>query len=171
MFSGMEWFDWLTGLTGIVIAVIAVVLSLIAVLVQRRHQRHTTFQQIHDVLMTAEHQRGRWLMWDVVATGRLPDVGSPDYYLINRALGMLNLLALYTQQGLVPRQWVLELWHHPLTQMDAAVTLLMRERVAIAGWRPWPQLDRLIREAVTYRSTEGCCLATPEPPPPAPAPG
>jgi hypothetical protein len=47
-------------------------------------------------------------VWDVAATGKLPDADSSDYYLVNRALGMLNLLALYTEQGLVPRQWVLD---------------------------------------------------------------
>jgi hypothetical protein len=160
----MAWLDRFTGLVGIVIAVIAVMLSLLAVLLQRRQQRHTAFQQIQDVLMTADHQRGRWLLWDAAATGKLPEIGSSDYYLINRALGMLNLLALYTQQGLVPRRWVLELWHHPLAQMDSAVSLMMRERVAVAGWRPWPQLDRLIREAAGYRSTEGCCVEPPGPP-------
>src|SRR5437773_461077 len=98
MVAAMDGFERFTGLMGLLVAVIAVVLSLIAVLVQRRQQRHTAFQQIQDVLMTADHQRGRWLMWDVAATGRLPDVGSAEYYLINRALGMLNLLALYVQQ-------------------------------------------------------------------------
>jgi hypothetical protein len=42
--------------------------------------------------------------------------------------------------------------------------LLVDERVAVAGWRPWPQLDWLIRAAATYRSSEGCCLPAPPPP-------
>jgi hypothetical protein len=154
----MDWFEGSKELIGITIAAIAVVLSLVTVLIQRRQQQHHAFQQIHDVLMTSEHQRGRWLMWDVADTGALPDQGSPDYYLLNRTLGMLNLLALYARRGVVPRRWVLEVWHHPLQKMDVAVTLLVDERIAVAGWRPWPQLEWLIRQAATYRSSDGCCL-------------
>jgi hypothetical protein len=164
----MDWLGRSKDLIAIAIAGIAVILSLVTVLVQRRQQRQHAFQQIHDVLMTPEHQRGRWLMWDIGDAGRLPDEGSSDYYLINRTLGMLNLLALYTRQGVVPRRWVLEVWHHPLQQMAAAVTLLVNERIAVAHWRPWPQLDWLIQETATYRSSEGCCLPAPPPPPPLP---
>jgi hypothetical protein len=160
----MDFFARSKDLIAIAIAAIAVILSLVTVLIQRRQQRHHAFQQIHDVLMTSEHQRGRWLMWDIADAGHLPDQGSPDYYLINRTLGMLDLLAHYTQRGVVPRGWVLERWHHPLQQMAAAVTLLVDERIAVGGWRPWPQLDWLIREAANYRSSEGCCLPAPPSP-------
>ena len=159
----MDFFARSKDLIAITIALVAVILSLVTVLVQRRQQRRNAFQQIHDVLMSPEHQRGRWLMWDIADTGRLPDQGTPDYYLINRTLGMLDILARYTRHGVVPRRWVLETWHHPLQQMAAAVTLLVDERVAVGHWRPWPQLGWLIRAAQTYRSTEGCCLPPPEP--------
>ena len=166
----MDFFARSKDLIAIAIAVIAVILTLVTVLVQRRQQRQHAFQQIHDVLMTPEHQRGRWLMWDIAEAGRLPDQGSPDYYLINRTLGMLDLLAFYARRGVVPRRWVLERWHHPLQQMAAAVALLVDERIAVARWRPWPQLDWLIREAATYRSSDGCCLQEPLPPPQSDAP-
>jgi hypothetical protein len=168
--TGMDFFARSKDLIAIAIAVIAVILTLVTVLVQRRQQRQHAFQQIHDVLMTPEHQRGRWLMWDIAKAGRLPDQGSPDYYLINRTLGMLDLLAFYARRGVVPRRWVLERWHHPLQQMAAAVALLVDERVAVARWKPWPQLDWLIREAATYRSSDGCCLQEPLPPPQSHAP-
>jgi hypothetical protein len=160
----MDWLDRSKEFIAIAIATLAVILSLATILIQRRQQRHYAFQQIHDVLMMPEHQRGRWLMWDVARSGHLPDKDSPDYYLINRTLGMLDLLALYTRQGVVPRRWVLEVWHHPLQQMDIAVTLLVQERITVGGWRPWPQLHRLIRQAATYRSSEGCCLPPPQQP-------
>ena len=171
MLTGMDSFERTRDLIGIAIAAIAIILSLVTVLIQRRQQRHHAFQQIHDVLMTPEHQRGRWLMWDIARAGRLPDEGSPDYYLINRTLGMLNLLALYSQHGVIPRRWVLEVWHHPLQQMAPAVTLLVNDRITAANWRPWPQLDRLIQQAATYRSPEGCCQTPSPPPPPAPRSG
>jgi hypothetical protein len=61
----MDWIGRSKELISIAIATAAVVLTLLTVLIQRRQQRHHAFQQIHDVLMTPEHQRGRWLMWDV----------------------------------------------------------------------------------------------------------
>ena len=158
----MEWISRSKDVIAIAVAVTAVGLSLAAVLIQRRQQRRHAFQQIHEVLMTPEHQRGRWLMWEIAGAGQLPAAGSADYYLINRTLGVLNLLAIYVKNGVVPRQWVLEVWHHPLQQMADAVTMLADDRVAVANWRPWPQLDWLIGQTIDYRSEEGCCL----PPPP-----
>lgn len=166
----MEWFARSKDVIAIAVAVIAVGLSLATVLIQRRQQRRHAFQQIHDVLMTPEHQRGRWLMWDIADVGRLPATGSADYYLVNRTLGMLDLLAIYARNGVVPRRWVLEIWHHPLQQMATAVTLLVDDRVAVANWRPWPQLGWLIQQAIDYHSDEGCCLPSrlPASPPAAP---
>lgn len=159
----MEWLSRSKDVIAVVVAVIAVALSLVTVLSQRRQQQRHAFAQIHELLMNPEHQRGRWLMWEIATAGRLPPAGSPDYYLINRALGVLNLLAMYAMNGVVPRRWVLEVWHHPIQQMADAVTLLVDDRVAAANWRPWPQLDWLIRQAVDYRSGAGCCLP-PRPP-------
>jgi len=166
----MDFFARSKDLIAIVIAIVAVVLTLVTVLAQRRQQRRNAFQQIHDVLMEQEHQRGRWMMWEIAGTGRLPAQDTPDYYLINRTLGMLDLLAHYTRRGVIPRRWVLERWHHPLQRMAAAVTLLADERVAVANWRPWTELDWLIRAAATYHSSQGCCLpARPPQKPSAPA--
>jgi hypothetical protein len=167
--AGMDFFARSKDLLAIGIAVVAVILSVVTVLIQRRQQREHAFQQIHEILMTPEHQHGRWLMWTIAESGRLPDQGSPDYYLINRTLGMLDLLAQYAREGVVPRRWVLERWHHPLQQMAVAVRLLVDERVAVARWRPWPDLGWLIRETATYRSSLGCCLPA-EPPPKAKVP-
>jgi len=170
----MDWFERSKDLIGITIALIAVVLSVVTVLIQRAQQRHHAFQQIHETLMTPEHQRGRWMMWDIAVTGRFPPVGSDDFYLINRALGTLDNLGMYAWRGVVPRRWVFEVWHHPIQAMEKAVVELMDRRATDLGWRPWPHLSWLVGELHGYRSPDlPCCLAPPpalSPPPPLPPP-
>ena len=100
----MEWLSQSKDVITLAVAVIAVALSLVTVLIQRRQQQRHAFAQIHEVLMTPEHQRGRWLMWQIANAGQLPAAGSSDYHLINRTLGVLNMLAIYAINGVVPRR-------------------------------------------------------------------
>jgi hypothetical protein len=162
----MDWFERTKDLIGITIALLAVLLSVATVLTQRAQQRHHAFQQIHEALMAPEHQRGRWMLWEIAKSGQFPPTDSDDFYLINRTLGTLDNLSLYVQRGVVPRQWVVDVWHHPLQSMEKAVLTLMDQRAAALGWRPWPHLSRFLAEVHDYRSPDlPCCQFTLPPAP------
>jgi hypothetical protein len=40
--------------------------------------------------MAPEHQRGRWMLWEIAKSGQFPPTDSDDFYLINRTLGTLD---------------------------------------------------------------------------------
>jgi hypothetical protein len=165
----MDRFEQILDLIGITIALLAVLLSVATVQTQRAQQRHHAFQQIHETLMTPEHQRGRWMLWEIAGSGVFPPTESDEFYLINRTLGTLDNLSLYVQRGVVPRQWVVDVWHHPLQAMEEAVLTLMEQRAAALGWRPWPYLSWFLAEVHGYRSPDlPCCLAAQPRPPAAP---
>jgi hypothetical protein len=37
-----------------------------------------------------------------------------DRHGINRTAGWFDTLAMYVQRRVIPRRWVLDVWHHPL---------------------------------------------------------
>jgi hypothetical protein len=174
----MQWLDRFKDLLAIVIATIAVILSLVTVMAQRRQQRREAYRQIQDVLMSPELQRGRWMITEISRGKRgLPDRASPEFYLLNRTLGVFDTLAMYVRRGVVPREWVLDMWHHSLADMRAgARQLARRHQETNLGWTPWPELWSLLDESARYRSSLVCCASPPqlmhdsdEQPPPAPA--
>ena len=140
------------------IATLAVALSLITLVLQRRQQQREAYRGLYEVLMSEQLQRGRWLIEDISMTGHLPEDLSPDLYLIYRTLGWFDTLAMYDQRRLVPRRWVLDVWHHHLWNMQAAATVTRNDRLARGQeWAPWPHLWPLLDEAVRYTSGMPCC--------------
>jgi hypothetical protein len=128
-------------LIAIAVAAVAVVLSLTTVINQRRQQQRDAYRQIQDVLMSEDIQRGRWM---VVAIGLgdlpFPERYSADFYLLNRTLGIYDTLAMYVRRKVVPRTWVLDMWHHPLHRMlPGAEKLARRHRELGLTWTPWPE--------------------------------
>jgi hypothetical protein len=165
-------------LIAISIAALAVVLSLITVIIQRRQQQRNAYREIQDVLMSEDIQRGRWI---VIAIGLgdlpVPERTSADFYLLNRTLGIYDTLAMYVRRKVVPRTWVLDMWHHPLRRMQpGAEKLARRHRELGLTWTPWPELWPLLEQAKNYRTSLRCCteahdseLESPAPTAPLPA--
>src|SRR3954467_2749521 len=92
------------------IATCAVILSLIAVVIQRRQHQRTAYQQIQEVLMSEDVQRGRWMVSEISQRRReLPEPFTSDYYPIKRTIGVCNTLAMYVRRKMVPRSWVLDM--------------------------------------------------------------
>jgi hypothetical protein len=57
----------------------------------------------------------------------------------------------------VPRKWVLDVWHHALRDMRPAADLIRAQEEATAGVSPWPELWSLFSDAEKYRSSLSCC--------------
>ena len=149
-------------LIAIAVAAVAVVLSLTTVIIQRRQQQRDAYRQIQDVLMSEDIQRGRWM---VIAIGLgdlpFPERYSADFYLLNRTLGIYDTLAMYVRRKVVPRTWVLDMWHHPLHRMlPGAEKLARRHRELGLTWTPWPELWSLLEQAKNYRTSLRCCTDT-----------
>jgi hypothetical protein len=158
----MQWLDRSKDLLALTIATVAVVLSLIAAVIQKRQQQRDAFRHIQDVLMSEDIQGGRWMIGEISRGKRdFPDQFSPEYYRINRALGVWDTLAMYVRRGMVPRSWVLDMWHHALAEMrPTARELARRLQESELSYRPWPELWSLLEDAARYRSSLSCCSSS-----------
>ena len=103
-------------------------------------------------------QRGRWLIVDISHSKKLPEAGSVDHYLIFRTLGWFDTLAMYYRHKLIPRQWVLDVWHHALRDMSPAARLMLSDHLERGqDYATWPYLWSLLDDATNYRSSMLCC--------------
>jgi hypothetical protein len=140
------------------IATLAVVISLVTVVLQQRQQKREAYRGLYEMLMSEQVQRGRWLIRDTGRTGKLPEDGSSGYYEIYRTLGVFDALAMYNQKKVVPQDWVMEMWHHPLRDMKEGVKIMYDDRVKRGQkYRPWPNLWPLLDEAGRYYNSDMLC--------------
>lgn len=109
-------------------------------------------------------QRGRWMIIEISPGKRdIPEQFSAEFYLLNRTCGLCDTLAMYIRRGVVPRRWVLDMWHHQLAGMrPVARQLALRHLENGLGWTPWPELWSLVDEAARYRTSLVCCTAPPD---------
>jgi hypothetical protein len=162
-FGDMDWSEQLKDVLGVALATLAIALSLLTVLLQRRQHQRDAYRQIYETLMSEALQRGRWLIIDIADTGVIPD-DPADVRLIYRTLGTFDNLAMYLQHRVVPRSWVMDVWHHPLKEMRGGAEMVRTadptHRRSPTHTLLWPQLWRLFEQAETYRSDLPCCRRT-----------
>jgi len=157
----MNWLQGSKDLLAIAIAALAVVVSLVTVILQRRQQQCEAYREIYSTLMSEDLHRGRRLINGIRTTANIPKDG-PDFLLIHRTLGVFDNLAMYGRHRVVPRKWVLDVWHHPLREMRNGADIVKRdiERQYVkrrGSVSPWPQLWTLFGIAEIYRSRLPCC--------------
>jgi hypothetical protein len=147
-----------TDLLSLIIATLAVVLSLITVVLQRWQQQREAYRGIYEVLMSEQLQRGRWLISEISRPEDLPKDRSADYYLIHRTLGWFDTLAMYHQRRVVPRRWVIEVWHHPLRDISTGAKVMANDRLERRpDYAPWQYFWPLLDKADDYQSRGLCC--------------
>ena len=145
-------------LLSLIIATLAVGLSLTTVVLQRRQQQSEAYRGIYEVLMSEQLQRGRWLVSGISRPGDLPEDRSPDFYLIYRTLGWFDTLAMYYQRRVVPRRWVIEVWHHSLRDISTGAKVMLNDRLERdQDYAPWQHLWPLLDDAAHYQSRGLCC--------------
>ena len=145
-------------LLSLIIATLAVGLSLVTVVLQRRQQQRAAYRGIYEVLMSEQLQRGRWLISEISRPGDLPKDRSQDSYLIYRTLGWFDTLAMYHQRRVIPRRWVIEVWHHSLRDISPGAKVMLNERLKTGqDYAPWQHLWPLLDDAAHYQGHGLCC--------------
>jgi hypothetical protein len=152
----MNWFEAPKDLIAVSIAALAVVLSLITVVLQRRQQQRAAYREIYSTLMSDELHRGRWMINRISRPEHIPK-DKLDYRLVYRTLGVFDNLAMYERQRVIPRKWVLDVWHHPLHDMYTGASVIRCDAEKDGAVSPWPQLWTLFDQAAAYRSSLACC--------------
>jgi len=155
----MNWFQASKDLIAITIAALAVVVSLLTVILQRRQGQRAAYREMYTTLMSADLHRGRFLIKELPQTEDTPNNES-DSRLVHRTLGVFDNLAMFARQRVVPRRWVLEVWHHALKDMHEGVNIIRQKAIETkdsGAISPWPQLRILLDKAEAYHSTLPCC--------------
>jgi hypothetical protein len=127
----MAWFVENTYLLTIWIALLAVVLSFTTIIMQRNESKRDAYREIGTVVMSEDIHRGRWFL------NKMEEIPTdePTRLLIYRTLGLLNNLAMFVDHHVVPKKWVLDVWHHALQDMRLAADLIRAREEAVTGVR------------------------------------
>jgi hypothetical protein len=155
----MNWFQASKDLIAITIAALAVAVSLVTVILQRRQAQRAAYREIYTTLMSEDLHRGRWLINGISKTEDIPKA-ELDSRLIWRTLGVFDNLAIFVRHRVVPRKWVLEVWHHPLRDMRAGAEVFRQDadkNKKTGAVTAWPQLWTLFDQAAAYHSMLPCC--------------
>lgn len=147
-------------LVGIFLAAVAILLSLMTAIINVRQKRRDSFLRVHELLSDPDQQEGRRLLYLFARCSEPPDLCSPEFASMNKAVTTLNAVALYVQRRIVPRRWFLDVWHHPLRDIAPAAEafLTLRQRAQLdQSWRPGTHLHQLLDQARTYRTRMSCC--------------
>jgi hypothetical protein len=95
----------------IALSVIALIFSIYVFINNRTRDRRDILMKMHDLLISDDLQRGRYLLFDkVVDEDSVDRLSDQDYRDINRAIAAFNLLGIYVKNGYVREQDVMDAW-------------------------------------------------------------
>jgi hypothetical protein len=137
--------DLLTALIGVV----AIALTTYTIVQTRKQRRLDAFTSVHNLLITEESQRGRRMVYAAADSGSWPDRNSPEWDEMNRALAMLETLAMYIDKKIVDRDLAMESWCQAFRRSRGPAEQFMNLRGD--DYVIWPYLRAMFREAETYR--------------------
>jgi hypothetical protein len=137
--------DLLTALIGL----IAVGLTSYTIDQTRKQRRLDAFASMHDLLITEDSQRGRRMLYAAANSGSWPERNSPEWDQMNRALAMLDTLAMYIDKKIVDRELAMDTWGHAFRRIRDPAEHFMRLRAD--DYLMWPFMRAMFREAETYR--------------------
>jgi hypothetical protein len=146
-FLATEW-------TGI-IAALALLLSIVSLVVGRRADKVQRFAAIQEVLIGAEAQKGRRLLYEREAAGTwehaniddMKNNQTKDWESVTHSLALLALLAFMREQGWVPKRPVMAIWSDALRRLQKPAKKYIDYRNREEGPSQWPYLERMMESA------------------------
>ena len=146
----------------IVISVVALVFSMFTWRDRKLNDKRDLFLRIHERLIDLDLQQGRRILAGVHSAEDANDLiedHPDDYQLLSRTLSMLDVAALYVEQGYIDKSLFIQEWGTVYSALKQPTEIL----VAYRADRPyhtwsWPHLQTMAMEAqrtVTPRSQPG----------------
>jgi hypothetical protein len=133
----------------VLIAFLALGFSLFAFLDGRKKDRRDIFLQIHQLLISEDLRRGRFILFQKItdedSVERLSDGEWRD---VDRALSTYNALGLYIAHRYVKERDVMDLWAEPIFKAWKAAQPYIAYRKRLGDPNPWKYLDFLKERAV-----------------------
>src|SRR5689334_656080 len=95
----------------IALSVIALVFSIYTFIDNHMRDRRDILMKMHDLLISDDLQRGRYLLFDkIVDEDSVDRLSEQDYRDINRAIAAFNLLGIYVKNRYVSERDVMDAW-------------------------------------------------------------
>lgn len=105
---------------------------------------------LQDRLVTADHQRGRQLIYGLDERAEGEKLNEDEFVLIINTFAALNVLGIYYQRRYVRRKDALELWASTVDRVLTSGAAFVQARDAGNGTRSWPQLRAFGEDAARY---------------------
>lgn len=133
---------------------LALLVSAVTYRDRRRQDRRDLFLRVHERLVDPDIQHGRRLLYERVDSvsdaAHLREHEVEVYQLINRAVAMFDIFAMYVQRGYINRDVALEEWGHAFARFFTRAEPLIEDRVTDQSWTPWPHFRNFGGEAVAW---------------------
>lgn len=137
-----------------VISVCAFSLSLYTWRERKVQDRRDLFLKFHERLIDIELQRGRRILMQKVNSvedaAKLAREAPSDYEIVNRALAMFDIAALYIERNYIDQQLFLEEWGYTYAGTWGRAQFFIAERLARQApntWSAWPHFQSFGRYA------------------------
>jgi hypothetical protein len=142
----------------IVFSSVALLISALTYITKQRQDRRDLFLKMHERLIDPDIQMGRRLLFERVdsqeAAARLRTSALEEYQLINRALAMFDIFAMYVQRGYIDRELALEEWGHSFARTFRQSQPFIADRLAVQRWSAWPHLRSFGPQAVAWHEKD-----------------
>ena len=140
----------------VLISLTALGFSFFAFFEARQKDRRDTFLQMHQLLISDDLRRGRFILFQKVtdedSVGHLSDSEFRD---IERAISTYNALGLYIKNRYVKERDVMVLWAGPIYRAWIAAQPYMTYRTSREGSNPWKLFEFLAERAAQEISRVG----------------
>lgn len=143
-------------LISLVISCAAFAFSLVNWRERRKQDQRDLFLKVHERLIDIDLQRGRRILYSEVtspqAARSLLNNQPNDYDLVNRALSMMDVAALYVKRGYIDKALFMGEWAPVYARARANGLRFIAERTDRQGagsWTAWPHFQALAAEAAS----------------------
>jgi hypothetical protein len=138
----------MTATVSIFISVAALVFSFLVFFDSRRKDKRDLFLKMHQLMISDDIARGRYLLFEKVADGdSVEQLTDGEYRDINRALATYNAMGLYVKNKYVRERDVMDLWANPIYRAWHTAQPFIAHRTQFQGYRPWRYFDILALKA------------------------
>lgn len=145
------------------IAIISVFISLMALGFSffaffdgRAKDRRDIFLQMHQLLISEELRRGRFILFQkIIDKDSIEHLSDNEWRDIDRALSAYNALGLYIAKGYVKESDVMDLWAAPISKAWKAAQPYLTYREHLGDPNPWKYLSFLAERAQQEISRTG----------------
>ena len=136
----------------IVLSIVAVTFSIYVFIDSRMRDRRDILMKMHELLISNDLQRGRYLLFDkIVDEDSVERLSGQDYRDINRAIAAFNLLGIYVKNGYVNERDVMDVWGRSIYRSWIAAQPIIIDREKGHGYHSYPYFKFLAERArVTF---------------------